>query len=360
MTANLEIDGQEYGGWLGIEVTKSIESLAGSFSLALTDRWAGSSQAMSIVPGAKCRVTIDGSSVIDGYVDTVEASIEAENHTLRVGGRDKAGDLIDCAATSGTGEWKNLKLEELVAKLIEPFGLSVKTEVDTGERIPKFNVEQGMTVFEAIQKICALRGCLALSDRNGQIIITRAGTEQASTDLVYGQNLFDGSATYDFTERFSQYICKGQRRADDKTDAKTAATAKGTVHDENVKRYRPMLVIADGQADKKKTETRARWEAAVRRGKSRVYEVTVQGWWDSNGLLWEINQLVTLKAAPLGVNAKLLIAEVSFVFDDIGERTRLKLVPPETYTPVDGETISADDTWEEDLKNLGSLGGLDA
>lgn len=360
MTAKLEIEGVEHGGWLGIEVNKSIENLAGAFALALTDRWGGSSQPMSIVPGAKCKVTIDGETVIDGYVDTVELSIEAETHTIRVSGRDKAGDLIDCAAASGTGEWKNLKLEDLITQLVQPFGLMVKAEVDTGEKIPKFNVEQGMSVFEAIQKLCNLRGCLALSDREGQIIITRAGETKAATDIVFGVNLLEGSATYDYTERFSDYIVKGQRRGDDNVDAKTAATAKGKVTDSNVKRYRPMLVIADGQADKAKADVRARWEAAVRRGKSRSYEVTVHGWKDSGGNLWEINQIVTLKVRPLGINGELLIASVSFLLDDSGEKTRLKLVPPETYTPVDGDTVAEDDTWEDDLRNLGSLGGLDA
>lgn len=360
MTAKLEIDGVEHGGWLGIEVNKSLENLAGAFSLALTDRWAGSSTAMSIVPGAKCKVTIDGESVIDGYVDTVELSIDADTHTIRVGGRDKAGDLIDCAAASGTGEWKNLKLEDLITQLVQPFGLTVKAEVDTGERIPKFNVEQGMSVFEAIQKLCALRGVLAISDNTGQIVLTRAGETKAATDIVYGTNLLEGSASYDYTERFSDYIVKGQRRGEDNVDAKTAATAKGKVKDENVKRYRPMLVIADGQADKIKADVRARWEAAVRRGKSRAYEVTVQGWKDSAGNLWEINQLATLKARPLGINGELLIASVSFLLDDSGEKTRLRLVPRETYTPIEGDTVAADDTWEDDLKNLGSLGGDDA
>lgn len=356
MTAKLEIDGAEYGGWTSIEVTKSIESLAGAFALGLTDRWGGSKTTMGILPGAKAKVTIDGDTVIDGYVDSVEPSIDGEAHSIHVGGRDKAGDLIDCSVISGTGEWKNLKLEALVTQIAQPFGITVKTEVDTGERIPKFNVEQGMSAFEAIQKVCALRGCLALSDKAGQIVITRAGTTRASTSIVFGQNLLKGSAVYDYTERFSQYIVKGQRRGDNNVDAKTAATAKGTVKDDNVKRYRPILVVADGQIDKAKAEIRARWEAAVRRGRSRAYEVSVQDWKDSKGKLWEINQIVPLKAAPLGVNADLLIATLSFVLDESGTVTRLRLVPPETYTPEPGEKVSAKDTWLDDLRNWGSLG----
>jgi prophage tail gpP-like protein len=352
----LEINGVEHKGWLALEVTKSLETLCGSFQMVLTDRWNATPSPMNLIPGSKCKVTIDGEQVIDGYIDVVEIQVAADRHEIRVSGRDKTGDLVDCAVTTGTGEWRNLKLEDLVEKLVEPFGIEVKTEVETGELIPKFNVEQGMTVFEAVQKLCALRGCLAVSDSEGNLVITRAASERAASKIEQGKNLLEGTATYDFTERFSEYIVKGQRRTDDNVDARTAATAKGKVTDENVERFRPMLIVAEGQADKAKTEARARWEAAVRRGRSRAYEVMVNGWKDERGGLWKINTVTTLKAAMLGVNADLLIASASFVLDDRGEITRLRVVPPETYTPEPGEKVPVTDTWQDDLENLGSLG----
>lgn len=353
----LEINGVEHKGWLAVEVTKSLEALCGSFQMVLTDRWNATPNPMNLLPGATCRVTIDGEQLIDGYIDVVDLQISADRHEIRVAGRDKTGDLVDCSVTTGTGEWKNLKLEELVEKLVEPFNIEVKTEVDTGERIAKFNVEQGMTVFEAVQKVCALRGCLAVSDTEGNLVITRAGEDRAGTNIEQGKNLLEGSATYDFTERFSEYVVKGQRRTEDNVDARTAATAKGKVVDSNVDRFRPMLIVAEGQADKAKAEARAKWEAAVRRGRSRSYEITVQGWKDDGGNLWQVNRIGTVKASMLGVSTDLLIASTSFILDDQGERTRLRMVPRETYIPEPGEEVQATDDWKQDLENLG---GLDA
>jgi Mu-like prophage tail protein gpP len=353
----LEIDGVDHQGWTAVEITKSMETLCGSFRLVLTSPPGkqGGLSPMNILPGVKAKVSIDGQALIDGYIDTVELAIEAERHEIRASGRDKTGDLVDCSVVNGTGEWKNLKLEALVTKLVEPFGITVKTEVDTGEAIPKFNVEQGMTVFEAVQKVCALRACLGISDESGNLVITRAGSEKSSTNIVEGENLLDGRATYDYTERFSEYVVKGQKQSKDNESADTTTKVKGVVKDANIERYRPMLLIADGQVDKAKADVRARWEAAVRRGRSRSYELTVQGWADSQGKIWKINRLLTLKAPSLGVNTELLTAEVTFTLDDGGELCKIKMLAPETYTPEPAEKISKGDTWQEDLKNLGEI-----
>ena len=151
MSVKLNINGQDHEGWTEIQIRKSIEELSGSFEFTLTDRWKEGQKPLAIIPGSACQVSIDGEKLIDGYIDGMEFSYDADNHQIRVAGRDKTADLIDCAITTGTGEWKNLKLEDLAKQLATPFGVNVKTEVDTGERIPKFNSEQGMSVYEAIR-----------------------------------------------------------------------------------------------------------------------------------------------------------------------------------------------------------------
>ncbi len=183
-------------------------------------------------------------------------------------GRDKAGDLYDCSTIEGTGEYKNLKVEAIVTRICAPFGINVSTNVDTGEVIPTFNIEQGMSAFEAIQKVCSMRACLAISDGRGGIQITRSGTSRAGGQLIEGNNILAATASYDVSERFSEYICKGQKQGDDNlsTDAYTMNVAN--IEDANMKRYRPLVIVADGEATKKDCETRAKWEANVRRGRS--------------------------------------------------------------------------------------------
>lgn len=352
----LKVSGKDYSGWTSIEVTKGIENLSGAFNLILTNRWPGTKKAMDLRPGLECQVSISGETLINGYIDVLNINYSSDTHEIRVAGRDKAADLIDCSIAKGTGEWKNLTFDKIITELVSPFGITVKSEVSPGPAIKKFNIEQGMTVYEAIQKLCVQRGCLAISDNDGNILLTQAGTETGGTNLVEGDNILEASANYDFTQRFSEYIVKGQKAGSDNEDAVTATTPKANISDSNIGRYRPTVIIADGQNDKAKAEDRAKWEAAVRRGKSRVFEITVQGWSASkNGGIWKTNQKVTLKAPALGVSQGLVIANTIFRLDESGQKTVITLSPEEAFTPLTSTKVESQDTWQDDLEGLGEL-----
>lgn len=335
MSLALKIGGSLHDGWKSIIVNRSIETISGAFQLSITDKWGdGSTAPRQIKPFDACEVLIDGQTVITGYIDGADPSYDGYTHTITISGRDKAGDLVDCSVANGTGEWKGLKLETLVARICEPFGITVKTEVDTGLPIATFNAEQGMTAFEAIQKVCALRACLAISDKAGGLIITRAGQSAINAQLVEGQNIKSASGKLNTTERFSHYICKGQQQGNDNLSASAITGPSATVTDEYVTRYRPLIIVADGQASTANCQTRARWEAAVRRGKSQTFTVTVNGWKTENGELWDINKLVKLKSPWLTADGTYLIAGINYRLDERGELTELALTPAETYALI--------------------------
>lgn len=54
------------------------------------------------------------------------------NAEVTISGRDKTADLIDCSALAeGPAELKGGKLGTAAAKIADPFGLKVRTEVET-------------------------------------------------------------------------------------------------------------------------------------------------------------------------------------------------------------------------------------
>jgi prophage tail gpP-like protein len=341
---NLNINGAVHTGWKAVQVKLSMDNLSGAFHLDITDKWGSNTLlnpvAREIKPADACTVDIEGETVITGYIDKVSPSYDSLTHGISVDGRDKAGDLVDCSIINGTGQYKGLKLEQIAQRICEPFGIPVITNIDTGKKFDTFNIEQGMTAFEAIQKMCKMRRCLAISDGKGRVLITRAGTDTASTPLLEGQNILAASADYDFTERYRQYVCKGQKQGDDNSSINNIRANKGVVTDEFVPRYRPLLVVADGQADGLTCFERAVFEAAVRRGKSRKFNVTVVGWLQADGSLWGINKLVQIESKWLGVLDTLLIAEVNFKIDQNGETTELTITSPEAYLMPADKTLS--------------------
>ncbi len=334
----LKIAGKEHGGWTSATINLSMENLCGAFQLIVTNKWPGQTFALDIKIGDACEVYIDNDIVLTGYVDKVNPLIDANNHIITVEGRDKAGDLVDCSIL-GTHEWKNQKIEKIVQDICLPFGIPVITKVDTGLKLPTFNAEQTMTAFEAIKKVCSKRNCLAYSDGRGGLIINRAGTEKVATSIVEGVNFKSGSAEYDGTERFSQYICKGQRQGDDNSTADGITGAKAIAYDETITRYRPLIICAEGDATIADCQVRVNWEATVRKGKSRKYTTMVNGWRMQNGDLWPLNNLVTLKSDSLKTGDSLLIAGINFKMDEGGEMSEMALIPADAYAVLPDNKI---------------------
>ena len=94
----LRIDGVDWTYWTSVQVTRQMDAIAGTFSLALADKWIGGAQALPIAAGMACQILIGGEQVIDGYIDQVRPSFSATAHGISVTGRDRSADLVDCAA----------------------------------------------------------------------------------------------------------------------------------------------------------------------------------------------------------------------------------------------------------------------
>ena len=80
----LEVDGVQYWGWKDIKIRHAIDQLAGTFSLALNDRWDGQSAQWGIEPGAAAVVKIGNDVMITGYVDEASDELDSKSHSLHV------------------------------------------------------------------------------------------------------------------------------------------------------------------------------------------------------------------------------------------------------------------------------------
>src|SRR5574342_154425 len=97
----LVVSGKRYLGWKSIRITRSIESIANSFELGVSDRWGSQAKPWPIAEEDPCAVDIDGEQVIAGYVDRRSLAISAEQRTLTYTGRDRSAVLVDCSAVLG-------------------------------------------------------------------------------------------------------------------------------------------------------------------------------------------------------------------------------------------------------------------
>lgn len=326
----LEIGGTLYGGWTAISIKRGLEQVAGTFELEVSVKWPGQETGWPIQTGDSCRVLVDNIPVITGYVDDIDMSYDARAHTYRVTGRDKTADLVDCCPPST--QIKNASLPALARQWAALFGIEVVVQAECNKPVPGFKSDEGDTCFEMLEKLARANAVMLTSDGQGRLLITRAGTEKATTALRLGSNLLRFSLRKSLKDRFSQITVKGQSGGSVGWNQAPCAQAKGVAHDPLVPRFRPLTLIAE-QEEYGSASTRAQHEVNVRYGKSRSISATVNGWY-AGVKLWQPNMLADIQDVKGRLLETWLIAEVTWKLDSGGWISELTLHPKEAFALI--------------------------
>lgn len=326
----LLVNGQQFTGWEDVSIQQSIETAAGAFSMNVSDKvpW-------PISPGDECVVSEGGDIIITGYVDKVGIGLNASTHSFSVQGRDKTADIIDCSAMNKPGEWRNVKLSKIAKEIAKEFGIEVISTV-ADETVDLFKLQPGEKGFEAIERACRLQGFLLTTDGLGNLVITSPSTERALVNLVQGENILEGNADFDLSQRYSRYIAIGQHSGTDAYNGTAATEVKAEAKDPKVSRNRPLVVVAENMVTNAQAKKRAEWEATVRAARASKSTVTVQGWRQSGdtGDLWKKNTLVACDIPLLGISGDMLISAVTFSKNlSSGTTTVLELSRPDAFKP---------------------------
>ena len=338
----LLVDGKLYGGWKRIEVQRSIEQIAGGFVLELTSRWPGVDTPQGLREGLPCQVRLDGDTVITGYIDLYEVEVSDTTSTIRVEGRDKTGDLVDCSAAHKTGQWHGVSLEAIVRDICAPFQITVLLDagVATGEVFKSFALEECEKAFDAIDRACRLRAVLATSTATGALLLTQASETVTGLALAEGVNVLRMSATHTWKERHSSITLKTQVPGDDDEYGEAAAHLKASADDAEIDRYRPLTVIAEHGTSAKSLADRAKWENLVRMGRGKRGRCSVVGWRTGrdgvDGPLWDTNTLVQVSSARLNLDRDMLIVGCAYTLSEQGCTTELTFARREAFELVEG------------------------
>ncbi len=329
----LRVNGKIHAGWTSVQITRSLETVSGGFSLSVTEQWPGHQDLFQITPGAACKVSIGSDVLITGWVDDTGPSYDANSHEFTVRGRDVTGDLVDCSALAGAGRWNHANLLTIVGDLCKPFGIGVKSTVaDVMKTIWDHHIQLGETAFECIERVCRIYAVLPTSDGAGNLVLTRAGEGGAIAELKLGGNIKAGSGSFSDRERFSRYIVIGQSIGSEATDPSLFTAYHAESLDSAITRYRPLIVLAEASGgDPDWYQRRADWERASRAGKSKRATITVNGWRDANDALYRPNTMVRIDDDFLGLHGSMLIAGATLSLTDQGQLTELTLVRKEAF-----------------------------
>lgn len=355
----LLVNHREYSGWKSVRVTRTIRSLAGSFALSVSERWRPDMFPWPIREEDACIVTLDKKPVITGYVDSREQSLSASEHAFSVSGRDRAAALIDNSAGIGAFQLNAIGVLEACRLIAKPFDIQVSLQPGMADPAISTTIKKpgtthrktralaaamhtvaiapGDSGWDVIDRICRLVGVLPVSDGAGGILLTRAGSERATTMLIEGENVLRATARRDGTERYRRYVVVGQGtgRGDDESLAHIDVSAAD--EDLFVRRGDRMLIIRQGGDITRDFAAQvAAWEKSVRAARALTVGVTVQGWAQADGTLWPINAMARIHCPAIDiVRDDMLITEATYAHSvDGGTTTELTLVPKDALNPA--------------------------
>lgn len=334
------IDEVSYTGWESVSMSRAITSLCGSFEVTLADEDDGKD--WRLVAKKNCVIKLGGEKLLTGFIDSVEFSVEESSHQVTLKGRDLTADLVDCAVIADKkgnpffGTIKNSDLREIIQKLTTPYGTLVNFLQEPGDKFTRFAIQRGETAFEALDRACKLRGVIAITNPDGNLIVTSSGQGRSSDILRWKVNVLSAKGTYDYTNRFTHYRVEAQAAGTEGTPV--GDTWRGTTNifgahtDIDAPRYRPTIIGADAEATKVSCKKRAAAEALYRAANSQTFEVSVAGWHQNDGTVWRENRLVNVDIPPLYVKEELLIVGIDYRLDgQEGAKTAFKLYRKDAF-----------------------------
>ena len=326
----LTVNGRNYEGFKTVSIGAGIERQCRSFQFSTTWQWPGQTVDLPIRFGDRVEVRIGTDLVLTGWVDATPVSVSGNLVTRSVAGRSLTCDLVDCSAEFA--QWRSQSVAQIVSALAGVYGISVQDEAQAKEIISDHSVDPGETVFESIDRLLSLSRLLSTDNGSGQLVIATPGSAGRAVDeLVLGENILTSSMSQDFSRCFSEYRCVGQRSGSDDIDATAAAEVSASQTDSRVSRKRLLIIQQSGQLTPELAQERVKWECENRLGRALSASVSVLGWRQSNGTLWQPNQVVRLRDTVCGVDRDMLITEIEYELSESGLLSHLTLAPPEGF-----------------------------
>lgn len=343
----LFVRGNIYTGWTDVSINRAINAIAGSFEISVANNWTDEKKGWIISPLDECIIKIDGITVITGFVDQISSSYDGTTRNIKISGRDKTASLVDCSYV-GPGSINNVNISNLINRVISKFNLTFSSEVSLSETVENFKIQQGETVFSFLERVLRVKGILLNSSPDGELIVSKIGVNRSTTSIEEGVNVLTCSFDFNGTQRFSNYIVKGQSVGSEEFEQSETNQVMAEFIDTEVKQYRPLIIVAEGNVNKASALVRAKWESINRASKSSVLKVSLKGWRKENGELWAINEIVNFKSNYFGFDIDLLISSITYKQDtQNGTTCELTLERPDSYSTLEKPVKQTRDIWSE-------------
>lgn len=302
-TVSLLIGGKVHSQWSSFDLDSNLKTIADDWHVTLG---LPRGEVPAIVDiGAAVQVRVGADTVMTGYIDIVDESIDRDGHTLMLTGRDLGGVLVDCSAPQLNR--KQITLAEVIADVVRPLGIDkIQFDLKYARRLEKVDIEPGSKAWDLLEKLVEANGLWAWFKPDGTLVIDGPDYSQPPVaSLVMrrvgrGNNLISLKRRRDMSKLYSKITVLGQSHGNALNNGKHAI--KGVATNPAVKLPREKIVI-DSQVDSSTlAELKARKLIADSRREGFALTAVVSGYRTSDGVLWEPGQRIHVLCEPHGID----------------------------------------------------------
>jgi prophage tail gpP-like protein len=324
----VEVGGNVFTAWERVAVRAGFDEACRSFSLKAATELGAAATHATFALGVEIQIFADDDLLLAGYVDRRHPRLGEDATEIVIHGRSKAIDLVECSAVHDSGDFENLTPLDIGNAIAA--GIAARFETDQQlDKIPRYHLAQGKTIFTVVEELCRDQTKTLTGTAAGNVLITKAGSARHGGGLYEGGNIIEADADHNASNRHSKYIVRGQRPTG---HGAGALEIEAIANDARVRRFRPLIIVQKEDTSK----ARAKGRAATRRdraaGNALKSEITVQGFRDDTGALFEPGRLIWTESATLGIAQDMLIESADFSQSSKdGSLTSLGLVDPRAY-----------------------------
>lgn len=304
MKLELKVGNRKYSGWEDMAISKSMQSIANSFSMNIFQ-----GDQIDIGDDDLIQILKDDKVFFTGYLEESTLGISDVKKPLSISARSKSMDLIDCNISQNK-QYNKQNIKQIISDLIKPFNITVSSSLIL-EPLEVFNTKIGETYFNAINRLCKQTNTLPISDNFGNIEIVK-NQQTIISEPLRDQDFKQLDFPKKLSERFSEYTYKKEGIVTDVTD--------GKIQDNTVKRFRPFVGI--NTEDKDNTDL-AKWQKNHNKVNEIKLTAIVKGW------DLEINTIVKLETSI--VNSSFLIHDIVYSKSSSGTISNVTLVSKDLY-----------------------------
>lgn len=347
-TVAVNIGGSSFSGWSEVSIEIGVEKAVRSATLTASD-FGGSVQ---FRPGDPCTLTASGDLLLTGYVRDVSPSHAGDRHQVTFGIVSAAIDAVEASIKHPTGFAKDMTLDEIAAEF-DTAGVGI--EIDESFPVePASFINTGESLFAHVEPLARAHSVLIYDTPEGKLRLRKGirGRHSGALRIGAGGNIIEGSAKLTEDKRFSPVIVRGQTS---KGVGAGALRLEAQAVDSSVKRNRPKILILEGEVTPAKLKERAERYVKRAAGLAATADITISGWRDEGGRIFEPHFLIAVEDGRLYLNQEMAIKSVtltqSIARGGPGTRAQLSLCDPRALNgeasaaPTNPDAPESDDAW---------------